>query len=409
MTVEPVPHLARLLDLRDARRTSGWSGPPRATAPGTARLWLPSGDQGDRGVSSLVRRDIHARALDVPCLTLDSLDLRDVDFIKIDVDGNELAVLRGATHAPRPRPPGPVHRVGGPHPADRPVVSYLAERGYGGWVLPDDTWLPLSSFDLEAHQSRTSHVASQGLLRRVLPFRRPGYVRYVNSVLFLPDGRRPGRRAPHADTYATMGRMPPAKRPARPAGPFTPLDFQLVLLRRMADHNPDLVEDARHALGVSIADMREANRRWQAMRHAPRARGAVSRYRSILGEPESVDTPADRRPVLRGAACGRFRSGPTCASRCSWPRTAPPGTSGWSARPAPPAPELRTLEDLTPWSCTVDEAARAFAPARPLEGTAPTRWGLAFTAPDASGVRQDCVAEFTWGLLQRVAVTGPQS
>ena len=44
--------------------------------------------------------------------------------------------------------------------------------------------------------------------------------------------------------------MPSAK---RPTGPFTPLDFQLVLLRRMADHNPDLVEDARHELGVSIA------------------------------------------------------------------------------------------------------------------------------------------------------------
>lgn len=72
-----------------------------------------------------------------------------------------------------------------------------------------------------------------------------------------------------------------------------------------------------------------------------------------------------------------------------------PGTEG---------PELRTLDDLTPWSCTVDEAARAFAPARPLQGTAPTRWGLAFTAPDARGVRWECAAEFTWGLLQRVAV-----
>lgn len=56
----------------------------------------------------------------------------------------------------------------------------------------------------------------------------------------------------------------------------------------MADHNPDLVEDARHELGVSIADMREANRRWQAMLHAPRSRAATSRYRSILGTPESV-------------------------------------------------------------------------------------------------------------------------
>lgn len=48
----------------------------------------------------------------------------------------------------------------------------------------------------------------------------------------------------------------------------------------------------------------------------------------------------------------------------------------WLIRaPEAEGPDLKTLADLTPWSCTVDEAARAFAPARPLEGTAPTRWG----------------------------------
>ncbi|MBU6536207.1 hypothetical protein HZS56_34850, partial [Streptomyces sp. A108] len=41
-----------------------------------------------------------------------------------------------------------------------------------------------------------------------------------------------------------------------------------------------------------------------------------------------------------------------------------------------------------------------------LQGSAPTRWGLAFTAPDRAGVRHDVVAEFTWGLLQRTAVDG---
>ncbi|MCX4400937.1 hypothetical protein OG840_03760 [Streptomyces sp. NBC_01764] len=194
----------------------------------------------------------------------------------------------------------------------------------------------------------------------------------------------------------------PAK---RPASPFTPLDFQLVLLRRMADHNPGLVEDARHELGVSIADMREANRRWQAMLRAPRSRSATSRYRSILGAPESV-TPR--------------RIGDLSCEALLWPvplwpdlrfevRVAPNGVAWneWLVRaPGAASAEPRTLDDLRPWSCTVDEVARAFAPARPLEGTAPTRWGLAFTAPDASGVPRKCAAEFTWGLLQRVGVSG---
>ncbi|TPQ15462.1 hypothetical protein [Streptomyces sporangiiformans] len=198
--------------------------------------------------------------------------------------------------------------------------------------------------------------------------------------------------------------MPAAQRPTS-RSPFTPLDFQLVLLRRMADHNPDLVEDARHELGVSTADMREANKRWQAMARSPRSRPPASRYRSVLGTPESV---------------AARKIGDLDCEALIWPvplwpdlrfevLLAPNGAvwNEWLVRaPGAAAPDLRTVDDLLPWSCTVDEAARAFAPARPLEGTAPTRWGLAFMAPDAEGVRHECVAEFTWGLLQRVAVTG---
>ncbi|MGW1162936.1 hypothetical protein ACWD5Q_01295 [Streptomyces sp. NPDC002513] len=190
-----------------------------------------------------------------------------------------------------------------------------------------------------------------------------------------------------------------------PPRPFGALDFQLVLLRRMADHQPDLVEDARRTLGVSIADMREANKRWQAMVRSPRARSAAARIRSVLGEPES--TTVRRIGDL------------DCEARL-WPVPLWPdlrfevlaGPDGqvwneWLVRaPGAPAPRLETLDDLIPWSCTVDEAARAFAPVRPLEGTAPTRWGLAFDAPDAQGTRRTVVAEFTWGLLQRVAVGG---
>ncbi|MFF8727534.1 hypothetical protein ACF073_13730 [Streptomyces sp. NPDC015171] len=183
------------------------------------------------------------------------------------------------------------------------------------------------------------------------------------------------------------------------------LDFQLVLLRRMADHNPDLVEDARRRLGASVADMREANKRWQAMVRSPRARGAAARYRSVLGEPESV---LPRR--LGDAACEARRWLLPLWPDLRFEVLVGPGGAVWNEwlvrAPGAPAPRLRTLADLTPWSCTVDEAARAFAPARPLEGTAPGRWGLALTAPGQDGVRREVVAEFTWGLLQRTAVVG---
>ncbi|MFI9818904.1 hypothetical protein ACIHFC_00255 [Streptomyces sp. NPDC052013] len=201
--------------------------------------------------------------------------------------------------------------------------------------------------------------------------------------------------------------MVPVPTGRHPASPFTRLDFQLVLLRRMADHNPDLVEDARHALGVSLAQMREANKRWQAMVRSPRSRSALSRYRSVLGEPESR---APRRVGDLDCEAWRWQLP-------LWPDlrfevlTAPGGAvwNEWLVRaPHAEPPRLRTVEDLTPWSCTVDEAARAYAPARPLQGSAPTRWGLAFTAPDAHGEPHEVVAEFTWGLLQRTAVSPPR-
>jgi FkbM family methyltransferase len=203
VTVEPVPHLARLLESASPGNVRVIQA-AAADRPGIARLWLPPDDSGDRGVSSLVRRDIHGHALDVHCITLDDLGLRDVGFIKVDVDGSELAVLRGATGIlARDRPALFVELESRIQPIG-PVVTYLSLLGYDGWVLPGATWVPLAGFPLEAHQASASHVVSQGLLGRVLPFR--AHPRYVNSVLFLPDGRRPGApEAGHRDGVGDDG------------------------------------------------------------------------------------------------------------------------------------------------------------------------------------------------------------
>ncbi|MGX2997377.1 hypothetical protein JNUCC64_24465 [Streptomyces sp. JNUCC 64] len=190
-------------------------------------------------------------------------------------------------------------------------------------------------------------------------------------------------------------------RPApSPTAPLGPLDFQLVLLRRMADHQPELVADARRELGVSVDAMREANRRWQALVRSPRARDTASRYRSVLGAPEAR-TP--RR--LGDVACEALRWPVPLWPGLRFEVLTGPGGAVWNAwlvrAPGATAPAPRTAADLAPWSCTVDEVARAFPPARPLEGTAPHRWGLAFTAPDPEGTPRPYTAEFTYGLLQR--------
>ncbi|OKK19437.1 hypothetical protein AMK16_15085 [Streptomyces sp. CB00455] len=178
--------------------------------------------------------------------------------------------------------------------------------------------------------------------------------------------------------------------------PFGPAAFQLVLLRRMADFQPDLAEEGRRRLGASLADQREANRRWQAMVRS-RSRGALARYRSVLG-------PADRTEHRR---IGDLECEALMWPVPLWPDlrfevlAAPDGAvwNEWLVRaPGARGPALESPQDLRPWSATVDEVARAFAPVRPMEGTAPTRWRLAFTAQGRS-----CVAEFTYGLLQRVS------
>ncbi len=306
VTVEPVPHLARLLE---AAAPAHARVVPAAASdrPGTARLWLPPDDEGDRGVSSLVRRDIHARAVHVPCVTLDGLGLRDVGFIKIDVDGSELAVLHGATGLlARDRPALFVELESRIQPI-APVVTYLSLLGYEGWVLPDRNrdWVRLAAFPLEEEQAGPRTSSRRGCCG--------GSCRSPGAPATSTRCSSSRTAAPRVSVAcATMDRMPETK---RPASPFGPLDFQLVLLRRMADHNPDLVEDARHELGVSIADMREANKRWQAMLHA-RAAGPPPRATARSWAPPSRPCSAGSATWTARPGCGRCPSGRTSASRC---------------------------------------------------------------------------------------------
>ncbi|MER6120445.1 hypothetical protein [Streptomyces sp. NPDC001743] len=190
--------------------------------------------------------------------------------------------------------------------------------------------------------------------------------------------------------------------------PFGPREFQFVLLRRMADHQPGLVEDARHELGATPAEMREANRRWQAgdpsrarragATRAPGGRGSLRRYRSVLGEPE-----VSLRRTVGDLECDVLLWPVPLWPDLRFEVMVAPGGAVWNEwlvrAPGAAAPVLGPAAELRPWSCTVNEVARAFAPARPMEGSAPTRWALAITDA-ATGTPY--VAEFTWGLFQRL-------
>jgi hypothetical protein len=185
-----------------------------------------------------------------------------------------------------------------------------------------------------------------------------------------------------------------------PINGFGPLEFQLVLLRRMSDHQPWLVEEALRTLGATRAQLREAHRRWQAWEHSRGFPRGERRFQAVLGPPE---TTAVRR--IGDLSCRALLwPVPLWPGLCFEVLLAPGGGGSswneWLVRaPGEPSPGLRTAADLVPWSCVVDEVASAYPSVVPLEGDAPTRWRLAFTDP-VDGKRR--VAHFTWGLLQYV-------
>lgn len=179
VTVEPQPDLAAYL-----RRVV----PVNVTVveaavssePGRAKLSLPEQRQGANALASLNGDPTSAAVVhDVEVIRLDDLDLSDIGFVKIDVEGHERAVIEGAV--------GLIRR-------DRPVLLLEAEQrhldeplgdlfdrvlaeGYQGWFLHRGSWYPLVEFDVKRHQlDHLDDVVGPD---------------YVNNVVFFPDGAVP--------------------------------------------------------------------------------------------------------------------------------------------------------------------------------------------------------------------------
>jgi hypothetical protein len=181
---------------------------------------------------------------------------------------------------------------------------------------------------------------------------------------------------------------------------FGATEFQLVLLRRMADYQPELAEDARLRLGASATQMREANAQWQRMSRGRFSRGALAQVRGALGAP---------------VASGEQRVGDLLCRAEQWALplwpelrfeavAGPDGVllnQGFVRAPGTTPPALRSLADLTPWSCVVGDLAHAFGPVRYLEGSAPSRMGALVQADDGTGTVIGVLATFVWGLLQQ--------
>jgi FkbM family methyltransferase len=150
---------------------------------GTAALYLPHGGPGV-GTSSLEHGE--GGAVSVPRVTVDSLGLGDVRFMKVDVEGHELPALRGAEQTVRRDAPHLLVELEDRMQPIDPILSLLRGWGYRAYVMPRDRWLPLDDFDLVAHQRAAVGRVRHSFARRVVA----PWPRYVNLVLFRPEAHR---------------------------------------------------------------------------------------------------------------------------------------------------------------------------------------------------------------------------
>ncbi|MDQ7904062.1 FkbM family methyltransferase [Phytohabitans sp. ZYX-F-186] len=185
VALEPAAELAELVaeaypDVRVVRAAA-------SDHAGTATLHLPEGGAAV-GTSSVEHGD--GRPVLVPRVTVDGLELTDVRFMKIDVEGHELAVLRGAERTIRRDAPLLLVEVEERIQPVGPILALLRGWGYRPYVMPRGRWLPLDGFDLVAHQRAAVGRVRQSFARRLVA----PWPRYVNLVLFKPEPRGPATR-----------------------------------------------------------------------------------------------------------------------------------------------------------------------------------------------------------------------
>ena len=174
---------------------------------------------------------------------------------------------------------------------------------------------------------------------------------------------------------------------------FARREFQLMLLRRMADFQPDLVRAACEDLDATHAEYMAAHNRWQTMLRSRRAPAGLDLYQAVLGPPETS------RDVEHGDVTTTV-----CTWRLPglWPDLRWQAVIGFNrvvldaglARsPDSARPDLPPPGHLAPWSCVVADALAAYPDAVQHDPDVPTQWLLLVDATELW---------FVHGLLQTV-------
>lgn len=148
---------------------------------GTMTLHVPKDSMG-KGLAPLAsfRKLPNSIEYQVPVRRLDDYNFKDVDFIKIDVEGHETEVLRGALKTIHDNKPILLVEIEQRH-LERPIADTFREiegLGYDGFFLKAGELVNICEFSFDIHQK---------------PFLRdPGDTRnplkgYINNFFFFPQ------------------------------------------------------------------------------------------------------------------------------------------------------------------------------------------------------------------------------
>ncbi|MFZ2449501.1 MAG: FkbM family methyltransferase [Methylovulum miyakonense] len=114
-------------------------------------------------------------SMKIPIKTLDEYEFDQVSFVKIDVEGHELDVIKGAQQTLLREKPNLLIEIEQRHldyPMSR-IFDKLGQIGYSGYFLYEAVLRPLAEFSYEIHQKAALEVDSTR--------------KYVNNFIFKPD------------------------------------------------------------------------------------------------------------------------------------------------------------------------------------------------------------------------------